>query len=250
MSQIRRLRKKKVEANKKINKAKSAILKLSLVMLNFIFATFAWFTYTKILNPVVDVSISAWKVDFKDDDDVLGTSLDFVVGNFYPGMADYSKQIQIVNLGDRPASITYQIDELKILGQEYVIKETAEAGDSEFTLYKSEIVDDATGTTTIKLLNNATKFPFEIILTHTSQIEIEDDVNVDQNQGTFEIRFTWPYEVVVAEGETATEEQITAKNTLDTQWGYDIANFYEGLAEGDETQGIEITLQAIAKQVI
>ena len=38
-------------------------------MLNFIFATFAWFTYTKILNPAVDVDVSTWKIDFKDNSD-------------------------------------------------------------------------------------------------------------------------------------------------------------------------------------
>ena len=250
MGQIRRYRKKTLERDNNINKFKSAILKLSIIMLNFMFATFAWFTYTKILNPVVDVNVSAWQVDFKDSDTVLGNAMTFDVGNFYPGMNDYTKQIEIINLGDRAASISYEIQELKILGQAYEIKETQEEGDSEYTVYKSETTNNATGITTIKLLNDSTKYPFEIILTHSASIDIEDDVNANQNKGSFEIRFTWPYDVIVEEGETPTEEQIAIKTSLDTQWGYDIANYYENRVADDTTQGIEIKIQAIAKQII
>lgn len=248
MSQIRRYRKKKIESQNRVNKLKSAVLKLSLLMLNFMFATFAWFTYTKILNPIVDVNVSAWQIDFKDNEDVLGTSLQFAVGNFYPGMDDFTKEIEIINLGDRPASLTYQIDNLKILGQEYIIKETPEEGDSEYTVYKSETTDSTTGITTTKLLNNSSKYPFEIILTHSILVDIANASDTNQNKGNFEIRFTWPYELVAEEGETIEEEQILTKNTLDTQWGHDIASFYDTQPEG--TNGIEITVKAVARQVI
>ena len=266
MNRIRIFRKNKDITKKKINKIKSGTLKLSLIMLNFVFATFAWFTYTKILHPAVDVNVSAWQVDFKDSDGLLGTSMQFSVGNFYPGMADYTKQIEIENLGDREASIDYEIKELKLLGQEYIIKETQEEGDTEFTLYKSvetvykkdaggNIIKDSEENPIIdkyiiKLLNDSTKYPFEIKVTHTAQVDIKDLLDETKNKGIFEICFTWPYEVIVDEGETPTEEQIEQKNTLDTKWGYDIANFYENLPEGDTTQGNEITLQAIARQVI
>ena len=86
-------------------------------MLNFIFATFAWFTYTMILNPTVDVNVSAWKIDFKDDTATLGSSMSFEIGKFYPGMDEenFSKQLNIINLGDRPAGIEYEITNFKIL---------------------------------------------------------------------------------------------------------------------------------------
>ena len=249
MGQIKRFRKKKIEAKQRYRKFKSAILKLSLIMLNFIFATFAWFTYTRILDTTVDVHVSAWQIDFKDDETTLGNSLNFSVDNFYPGMTDYTKSIEIVNLGDRAASISDEIEELKILGQPYVVKETPEEGDSDYTLYRSESTDFATGIKTVKLVNDE-KIPFQIILTYKSIIDIKDETNENANKGNFEIQFAWPYEVVVPEGETATEEQETEKNDLDTQWGYDIANFYETLPAEDTTHGIEIELQAIAKQII
>lgn len=262
MNQFRRFRKNKDVTKKKINKVKSTTLKLALIMLNFIFATFAWFTYTMILDPTVDVNLSAWQVDFKDDDSVLGTNMQFQVGTFYPGMEDYVKNIDIVNLGDRAASISYEIGELKILGQEYQIKEEAEEGDSEFTVYKSEITDTTTGIKTIKLLNNSSKFPFEIVLTHSTQIDIENPNDENQNKGYFEMRFTWPYEITqlpevlpddLSEDltdEEKIEELNSRKTVLDTKWGYDIANFYNAQEEGETQQGIEITLQVIAKQII
>lgn len=244
MNQIRRFRKNRNATEQKINKVKSAILKLSLIMLNFIFATFAWFTYTMMLNPTVDVNVSAWQVNFTDTTGSLGTSMQFQVGEFYPGMEDYKKEIQIENLGDRGANITYQIGKLKILGQPYTIKEAPEEGDTEYTVYASETIDEETGMAVIKILNNSSKFPFEIVLTHTPEIGIENPENPNQNKGTFEICFTWPYEI------TGTEEEIEAKNNLDTQWGYNIANFYQTQQEGDNTQGIEIELQAVAEQII
>ena len=259
---IRKFRKNKEVTKQKLNKAKSASLKLSLIMLNFIFATFAWFTYTKILNPVVDVNVSAWQVDFKEGDSVLGNAMQFQVGTFYPGMADYAKQIVIENLGDRAASITYKVEQLIILGVPYEVKRTQSEDDEPNTLYVSETINEATGMTSIKLLNNSDKFPFEIILTYSSEINIADVNDATQNKGSFEIRFTWPYEITTLPDvlpddleEGLTEEEILEelnkrKNILDTKWGYDIATFYEKQQEGENIQGIEIILQAIAQQII
>lgn len=265
MNQFRKFRKNRDETKKKVNKVKSTTLKVALIMLNFIFATFAWFTYTMILDTTVDVNVSAWQIDFKDGS-VLGKDMSFTVGTFYPGMDDddYVKNIEIVNLGDRAASISYEIEnnKIKILGQEYQIKETAEEGDSEYTLYKSESTDTVSGLKTIKLLNDSSKFPFEIVLTHSAQIGIESPYDADQNKGYFEIHFTWPYEITELPevlpddlsadltDEEKLEELNSRKTTLDTKWGYDIANFYNAQEEGDTEQGIEITLQVIAKQVI
>ena len=259
MNRIRRFRKNRDATEQKFNKIKSTILKLSLIMLNFICATFAWFTYTMMLDPTVEVNLSAWQVDFKDTTGSLGTSMQFQVGEFYPGMTDYKKEIQIENLGDRAANITYHIGTLKILGQPYTIKqksaegnaehteyasETTEEENSEYIVYASETTDEETGMKIVKILNDSSKFPFEIVLTHTPEIGIENPENPNQNKGTFGICFTWPYEI------TGTEEEIEAKNNLDTQWGYSIANFYQTQQEGDNTQGIEIELQAVAEQII
>ena len=278
MNQLRRFRKNKDVTSKKIKKIKSTTLKLALIMLNFIFATFAWFTYTMIVNPAVDVEVSAWKIDFKDDTATLGSSMSFAIGKFYPGMKreNSSKQLNIINLGDSPASLEYEITNFKILGQTYRIKETAQPGDTEYTVYKSveniykvdengNQVTDNLGNPildkyVVKLLNNSNKYPFEIVLTYSAQIEIPHPDYPEQNKGSFEIDFVWPYEITELPedfAENMTEEEKnqmlenlnTAKTTLDTKWGYDIANFYKE-QHNENVPGIELTLQVIAKQII
>jgi len=241
MGGIRKLRRNKDKTIKKINKARSLFLKIALIMLNFIFATFAWFIYELTLDVDVDVKVSAWKIDFKQDETSLETETDLVfdLANFYPGMQDFVKEIKLENLGERAASIDYEAKDLKILGTEYTIKETATAGDPVNTVYVSKTVQS--GKNVVKLLNNSTKFPFEIILTYSQELATPSESDVDRNKGTFEIRLTWPYE---------TTGDADQKNLLDTKWGYDIANFYSNLPEGDDTSAIEITVKAIAKQII
>jgi len=99
---LRKFRKNKDVTKHKLNKVKSTTLKLALIMLNFIFATFAWFTYVKVLNPEIDVHVSAWQVDFKDNNvNIIGNNMNFQVGNFYPGMQDYAKEIEIIPRKER-----------------------------------------------------------------------------------------------------------------------------------------------------
>ncbi len=242
MNRIRRIRKNKDKAKKNIKRIKGLTLRISLIMLNFIFATFAWFLYQMTLETTVDVKVSAWKMDFKENNTSLETSVNFELENFYPGMDDYVKTIQIENLGERAATITYEVENLKILGVEYPVKEVAEAGDATNTIYSSKTV--VSGKNVVKVLNNSTKFPYEIILTYSQEVYTHSDSVPNRNKGTFEIRLTWPYEI------TGTAAEIEQKNALDTKWGYDIANFYKNLPAGDETSGIEITINAIAKQII
>ena len=242
MNKIRRIRKNKEATKKNFNRIKSLTLKIALIFLNFIFATFAWFIYQITLDTNVDVKVSAWKVDFKENDTSIESDVQFEIENFYPGMTDYKKTIEIENLGERSASIEYQVDSLKILGRTYTVKEAPEEGDSADTLYSNKTVSG--GKNVVKLLNDSSKFPFEIILTYTQEIYTPSESDTDRNKGIFEIHLTWPYEI------SGTAEEIAQKNSLDTLWGRNIAKFYDELPEGDTTHGIEIQLQAIAKQII
>ena len=276
MNQLRKIRKNKDIAEQKIKKAKSSILKLSIIMLNFIFATFAWFTYTKILNPAVDVDVSTWKIDFKDNTESLNNAMQFEINNFYPGMEDSSKELTIENLGERPANITYEVTQLKILGQEYQIKEGT--GNEQYTVYKSvepvykkdesgNVILDGNGNQIveeyiIKLLNDSNTYPFEIILKHVAQMDVPHPDYPEQNIGRFEMRFTWPYEITELpevlpsdmpedmSNEEKLKELNLRKTQLDTQWGIDIAEYYKNQNADNDEQIIEITLQVIVKQII
>jgi len=239
MNQFRKFRKNKKTTENNIRKVKSLTLKISLILLNFMVATFAWFSYYRSFEVGVDVNVSAWKIDFKQSNTSLGPSVEFTVTDVYPGMEDYVKEIAISNLGDKDAAISYEIQSLTILGNEYTIKDEVSNEDPEYTVYRE--VTTQNGITTVNLLNDSSKFPFDIVITHSEQLTRKSG---DNSTGKFEIRLIWPYEI---EG---TEAEKTQKNLLDTSWGYQIANFYNSLPGNSESQAIEIQLTATAKQII
>ncbi len=279
MNQLRRLRKNQEKNKRKANKVKSLILKICLLLFNFIFATFAWFVSSIILETNVDVNIAAWEVDFKNNQESLANTLQFNVENFYPGMDEQTKEIEIINLGEKKANITYTVEKLQLLGKEYFVRDLLadepqgedlpadepQGGedipideplekepiptDPEYTLYQSKTTED--NVTVVRLFNNEEKYPFEILLTYTEVIYSEEDVekakeegNVLSNVGNFEIKLIWGYTI------TENDVEDEARNELDTLWGYKIANYYNSLEEGDVTQALEMSLKVNARQII
>lgn len=227
MNQLRKLRKNKEKNKRTITKVKSIYLKICLLLLNLIFATFAWFAYTRILVTDFNVDISTWKVDFKDNTGVLGNVMQIEVPNFYPGMTDYTKTVEISNLGEKDASITYSELTLKLLNTEYETTPDVATED---------------GKTTVKLLNDSTTYPFEVILKYDTVIKAITPTNTD-NKGEVEIIVTWPYTVMEEDVESQT------KNELDTLWGYNIAQFYNS-PESEYSEALELTLNLNAQQII
>lgn len=235
MNKLRVLRKEEYK-KEFLRNFKANAKRISLLVLTLVFSTFAWFSYFRALENTVQINISTWKIEFESDQKLVN-SVEISADNFHPGMNDIVKDIKISNLGERNAKITFNVEKLSILGNDYIVKDTKEEGDTEYTVYKSETVEN--GITTVKLLNDTTKFPFEIILTFN---EIINSQNNENNEGYFNTKLTWPYEI---EG---TEDEKTIKDNLDTKWGYDIAEYYN--ANPDITYGLELKININANQVI
>lgn len=235
MNKLRVLRKEDYGKNI-IKHIRANAKRIVALILTLIFSAFAWFSYVRVLDNDIKLHVSTWKIEFKSDEELVN-SVEISVDHFYPGMEDIVKNINISNLGEKNAKITYDIKKLSILGNEYIIKDTKEEGDSVYTVYKSESILD--GIKTVKLLNDSTKFPFEIILTFNESINSQAETN---NEGYFNTKLTWPYEI---EG---TEDEKKIKDNLDTQWGYKIAGYYE--ANVDSQYGLELIININASQVI
>lgn len=235
MNKLRVLRKEEYGRNI-VKHIKANIKRIIALILTLIFSAFAWFSYMRVLESDVNLHVSTWKIEFKSDEELVN-SVEISVDHFYPGMEDIVKNINISNLGEKNAKITYDIKKLSILGNEYIIKDTKEEGDTINTVYKSETTID--GIKTVKLLNDSTKFPFEIILTFNEAINSQAETN---NKGYFNTRLTWPYEI---EG---TEDEKKIKDNLDTQWGYNIAEYYK--ANVDNIYGLELMININANQAI
>lgn len=109
------MKKKSNLKNLKTNLRFKVILTLGILLA---FNTFAWFVYSSTISTHITATIKAWNIIFETEDQVTQT-LVFNVGELYPGMSTYSNSIRITNTGDVEASVTYDIDSIQILTDNY-----------------------------------------------------------------------------------------------------------------------------------
>ena len=83
-----------------------------------VISTFAWISYTKILDTNLDLHIVAWNLEYTP---TLGenNTVQFDVATLYPGMQTQIKTLTIRNNGEVTANMNYSIETLSILGTEY-----------------------------------------------------------------------------------------------------------------------------------
>lgn len=108
------------------------------------------------------------------------------VSNIYPGMETFEKVISVKNRGEVRATLSYEIESLKILDEFY---------------------DSNTYTTDQLYTRMQTMYPFKI------DIEAEDDDLVaSTGSGEFRITVSWPYE--------------SNQDEVDTNWGTKAYEYY------------------------
>lgn len=248
MNLLRRRRKRTKEKNKK----KYLILLFSLVM-----TTFAWFTYSRVLNNNLNLHPLAWDISYEingvKQDNPISVSPEFAL---YPGMPDQQIYIDIKNNGEVNVDLNYIISSIKILGQEYeitdpevviieseesedvpdVVMEGQEEGESfELTLGDRTVND---GIIYQKIIDISNKYPFTI------SVECSNGLEHEQIEGGYmKITISWPDEVV--DNAETEENEIEIKNQLDTKWGYEFAKY---LSENPEGNAIEIQIEVNATQ--
>lgn len=161
----------KEEKNKKKTKniikyinTKTMIILIVLLAFN----AFAWFIYITKASLELDTHVAAWEINFKTDDQIITNDVVLEVDKIYPGMEDFTKEIEVVNKGEINAELSYRITSIEIFGEKY------EIGDQ----YSS---DD--------LQNILTSYPFKITI-ETSSNQIE----AGTGQGKFTVKVVWPFE--------------------------------------------------------
>ena len=154
---------------------------LLLLVITFASTSFAWFIYSTKVTAGISAHIESWQILFTDGQTELSEYINFVIPNFYPGMENYSDQINVVNMGERQASIRFEIVSVSILGTDYICNDTDLTSDMMVS----------------RLANN---FPFHITFGLTNN-------TIDNNHGTttFSINTSWPYE--------------SGNDEWDTTWG-------------------------------
>ncbi len=143
--------------------------------------SFAWFVYSTKVTTGITAHIESWEILFTNSETELSEYVNFVIPNLYPGMADYTDTINIVNLGEKSAYVTYEITAVRLLDTTYTI----DGNPLTPQMMEAKLADD---------------FPFHIEFTLANS-------SIDYNHGmtTFTLSANWPYE--------------SGDDEADTDWG-------------------------------
>jgi hypothetical protein len=160
---------------------RTRITTILLLLVTFASSTFAWFIYATKVATGITAHIEAWNILFTNEDNTVEEYINFYIPNLYPGMDDFEDSITAYNLGERNATISYEIVSTRILSTTYNIE-----GGS----YTSAQMENI-------LANN---FPFKT----TFSLE-NTDITSDNGHTTFSLNVTWPFE--------------SNNDAYDTYWG-------------------------------
>lgn len=172
-----------------------------LILLFFIISnTFAWFIYATKIDNDISVHVKSWNVVFEAGENQVTESVDLIVGDIYPGMSNYTYEINAYNNSEVSATLSYEILEANVLGTEYIstigrVARGEEANASDLTSSQLE-----------SLLAN--DFPFSITFSISNAVIVKDD-----GQETYTLSVIWPYE--------------QDDDETDTYWGTRAAYFKE-----------------------
>jgi len=108
-------RKEKLDLlNKHLKKKKFMAILLALFTLGV--NAFAWFVFSTHSEFEYDGKVAAWDVELREEGSIVN---DFIIAvNMKPGMADFSKNYEINNLGEVDAKLSYEIESMKLMGRD------------------------------------------------------------------------------------------------------------------------------------
>ena len=108
-----------------MNKRHKIYMKLNLVSLffvavSFISVTLAWFAYSGIASVDTEIDVKAWYIEFQKDNTAVTNNIVISLSDIYPGMDTVSEKVDINNMGDSDAEISYKIESARILDEDLV----------------------------------------------------------------------------------------------------------------------------------
>ena len=93
------------------------LMSLFFVAISFVSITLAWFAYSGLSSATVDVDIKAWNIEFKNGEQVVSNEIVISLSDIHPGMDTEFKDVDISNLGDSDAQISYNIKSVRVLNE-------------------------------------------------------------------------------------------------------------------------------------
>ena len=155
------------------------ILSLFFIAVSLMSITLAWFAYSGIANTAAEVDVKAWYIEFKKDNAKVSNEIVLSLSDIYPGMDPVTERVNIKNLGDTDASLSYSITSARVLDEE---------------------LDTTNGSTDFIADKLSHDYPFHVNIDLSKDfVKAKDDVS------QFEISISWPLD--------------SANNELDSTWG-------------------------------
>ena len=155
------------------------ILSLFFIAVSLLSITLAWFAYSGFANTATEMDVKAWYIEFKKDNKAISNEIVLSLNDVYPGMEQVVEKVNINNLGDTDAKISYSIDSARILDEEL----------------KTE--DKSTLQVEDELSHN---FPFHVNISLNKKF-----VKSNDDTSEFDVSVSWPLD--------------SENNSLDSKWG-------------------------------
>ena len=207
-------------------KRKSRKIKLKrylLLLFSLIMTTFAWFTYSKLLDTELNLHLISWDIKFFVGGQEKTSPLDIVIQELYPGMEDKTVDVIVQNNGQATASLGYYISEISILGDTYnvVSDPTVKLGEDDIYIEDPIVGED---TSSQKIINDS-RFPFTLDISYSNEV-------ASGNEGYLQIKISWPGN----------------NDELDTKFGYEVAKYYDSEVTIPQPLRILLEVNAIQKE--
>ena len=139
------------------------LLSLFFAAISFISITLAWFAYSGLVTTATEINVKAWNIEFSKNKQVVSNNIVISLSEISPGMQTVSETINIKNLGDSPATLSYDITSARIL---------------------DETLTDENGDLEDKLSHD---YPFHI------NMDLSDTyANAHDGTGEFTVSVSWP----------------------------------------------------------
>src|SRR5574344_1268460 len=97
------------------------LVSLVFVAVSFISVTLAWFAYSGLTSANMEVGVKAWYIKLERDGDPISNNVVISLSDIYPGMDTLTETVNIKNLGDSDALLSYSIVSSRILDIEKIV---------------------------------------------------------------------------------------------------------------------------------
>lgn len=94
------------------------IISLFFIAVSLLSITLAWFAYSGVARTSTEVGVKAWYIEFSKNNEAISNEIVLLLDDVYPGMEQVVETVNISNLGDTDASVSYTIDSARILNEE------------------------------------------------------------------------------------------------------------------------------------